>query len=114
MIYSVYRYDRRAYDYYDAPGPAGTHAEAPPRPMFGIGDSFSPEAATWKLPIGARKVGSGELPRGRIAAGPSASLGDLKLPVISELPGADSPAVQVIVVGAAAYFLIKHFRRRTR
>ena len=75
--YSVYSYDRREYDYYEAPGPGGTHAGAPPRPLVARG-SVSPEAGTWKLPAGARKVGRGELPRGKIASSASAfGLGDL-------------------------------------
>lgn len=66
--YSVYDYTRRAYDYYDAPGPGGTHAGSPPvvRAMGGAG--ASPERASWKLPLGARKVGTGEMPQGKIAA----------------------------------------------
>ncbi len=65
--YSVYDYTRRSYDYYDAPGPGGTHAGSPPAPR-GIGDvGAAPERASWKLPPGARRVGGGEVPQGRIA-----------------------------------------------
>lgn len=68
MRYSVYDYTRRAYDYYDAPGPSGTHAGSPAivRPMGGLG--VAPDSASWRLPIGARKIGSGEMPQGRIAS----------------------------------------------
>jgi hypothetical protein len=68
MRYSVYDYTRRVYDYYDAPGPGGTHAGSPPmlRPLGELG--VSPDRASWSLPMGARKVGSGDLPRGRIAS----------------------------------------------
>lgn len=68
MRYSVYDYTRRQYDYFEAPGPGGTHAGSPPlaRSVRGIGES--PESASWKLPIGAQKVGSGERPQGRIAS----------------------------------------------
>jgi len=66
--YSVYDYTRHAYDYYEAPGPGGTHAGSPPRPAS-IGDlGASPDRGAWKLPAGARKVGSGEMPQGRIAS----------------------------------------------
>lgn len=68
MRYSVYDYTRRAYDYYDAPGPGGTHAGSPaivPK-LGGLGES--PERASWRLPPGAHKVGSGERPVGRIAS----------------------------------------------
>jgi hypothetical protein len=68
MRYSVYDYTRHAYDYYDAPGPGGTHAGSPPlvRAMGGLG--ASPESAVWKLPLGARQVGTGEFPQGMIAS----------------------------------------------
>lgn len=68
MMYSVYDYTARRYDYYDAPGPGGTHAGAPPitKTLGGLGST--PDQASWKLPPGARKVGSGDLPQGRIAS----------------------------------------------
>ena len=69
MRYSVYDYTRRAYDYYDAPGPGGTHAGSPPAPSTPsrkIGTC--PESAAWKLPAGARKVGTGAMPQGRVAS----------------------------------------------
>lgn len=73
MRYSVYDYTRRAYDYYEAPGPKGTHAGSPPKPAVvsprQVGDiGAAPESASWRLPMGARKVGSGEMPIGRIAS----------------------------------------------
>ena len=66
--YSVYDYTRRLYDYYEAPGPGGTHAGSPPttKSLGQIGTA--PDHASWKLPVGARKVGSGERPQGRIAS----------------------------------------------
>ena len=79
MMYSVYDYTRRAYDYYDAPGPGGTHAGSPPLPATPAGMAgvlvpkeqrvgTGPDQAAWKLPLGARKVGTGDLPQGRIAS----------------------------------------------
>jgi len=66
--YSVYDYTRHAYDYYEGPGPGGTHAGSPTSPRA-VGDLGSaPGSASWKLPMGARKVGSGEMPQGRIAS----------------------------------------------
>ncbi len=68
MRYSVYNYTRRAYDYYDAPGPGGTHAGSPraPRAIKDVG--APPDQAAWRLPSGARRVGAGPLPQGRIAS----------------------------------------------
>ena len=91
MRYSVYDYTRRAYDYYDAPGPGGTHAGSPPvvRTLGGIGTA--PERASWRLPVGARKVGAGEMPQGRIAS----------------LSGADgfSDPTHFALLAAAAYLI---------
>lgn len=68
MRYSVYNYGRRAYDYYEAPEASGTHVGSPPAPM-GVGDLGAPPGrASWRLPGGARKVGSGEFPQGKIAS----------------------------------------------
>lgn len=68
MRYSVYNYTRHAYDYYEAPGPGGTHAGSPPKPSV-VGDlGAAPERASWRLPAGARRIGSGERPVGRIAS----------------------------------------------
>lgn len=68
MRYSVYDYTRHAYDYYEASGPGGTHAGSPPVPRA-VGDIGAPaDRASWKLPLGAKKVGSGFLPQGRIAS----------------------------------------------
>lgn len=87
--YSVYDYTRRAYDYYEAPGPGGTHAGSPPPPHV-VGDlGAAPGGASWRLPGGARKVGSGEMPVGRIAS----------------LDGADafSDPMRVVMYAALAY-----------
>lgn len=68
MRYSVYDHTRHEYDYFEAPGPGGTHAGSPPKPRA-VGDiGSSPERASWKLPAGAHKVGAGFLPQGRIAS----------------------------------------------
>jgi hypothetical protein len=100
MRYSVYDYTRRAYDYYDAPGPGGTHAGSPalaPTPPRGDGAAGSaPDRAAWKLPSGARKVGTGESPQGRIAS----------------LSGADltSDPIRIVALAALAYLAWRIFR----
>jgi hypothetical protein len=66
--YSVYDYTRKVYDYYEGSGPGGTHAGVPALSGFsssGVGST--PEQAAWRVPADARKVGSGELPQGKIA-----------------------------------------------
>ena len=102
MRYSVYDYTRRAYDYYDAPGPGGTHAGSPPiakpLPLAKVGAQLgaTPDQAAWKLPGGARKVGSGEMPQGRIAS----------------LDGADlfSDPMRIAVYAGLAYAAWRLFR----
>lgn len=68
MRYSVYDYNRHAFDYYEAPGAGGTHAGSPPKPRAMGEIGATAERAAWKLPAGARKVGTGFLPQGRIAS----------------------------------------------
>lgn len=77
MRYSVYRYPTRSYDYYEDSRTSGTHAGAPP--VRGRSDlGATPDQVAWALPVGARKVGSGEFPIGRIATdGAGSGLGDL-------------------------------------
>ncbi len=64
--YSVYDFNRKTYDYYTGPGPGGTHAGSPHMWSSNALGS-TPEQASWKLPAGAVKVGSGPMPKGRIA-----------------------------------------------
>jgi len=88
-LYSVYSYDRRQYDYYEAPSIGGTHAGAPPKAPARHATGATPEGGTWRLPFGAKKVGTGDMPKGRIAATGIhlGGLGDL---------AADLPRVAVI------------------
>lgn len=68
MIYSVFNIATRSYDYYEGPGPVSIHAGAPPVTWARNRLGATTSQASWRLPMGAKKVGSGELPRGRIAA----------------------------------------------
>lgn len=67
MIYSVYKYGR-GYDYYEGPSDGKTHAGTPPRARAAAMLGATPEQAAWKVPAGAKHVGSGTAPRGRIAS----------------------------------------------
>ncbi len=96
MIWSVWNYKTRTYDYYEGGTPTGTHAGTPPTPFMSSQIGMSPEQSAWRLPPGARKVGSGTVARGRVAA-----LGD----VASSLP---SYAVPLAIGAAALYFWRKH------
>jgi len=92
--FSVYNYATKAYDYYEAPGSRPTHAGAPMILSLG-GVGVSPDDAAWKLPPGAKKVGSGELPRGRIAS-------------LEGLPGGDT--TKLVLLGAAAFLAWRYLR----
>ena len=66
MRYSVYNHGTHRYDYYEDSRVEGTHAGAPSGLASGkIG--VAPEAGGWRLPMGAKKVGAGEMAKGRIA-----------------------------------------------
>lgn len=65
-LFSVYNYNTKVYDYYEGRGPGGTHAGTPPV-SGGHALGATPEQAAWRVPPGAVKIGSGPLPRGRIA-----------------------------------------------
>ena len=77
MIYSVWSYASQSYDYYQGGQRTGTHAGAPPAPAFRHSVGATPEGASWRLPIGAKKIGSGPMPKGRIASsGIALGMGD--------------------------------------
>jgi hypothetical protein len=67
ITYSVWNPATRSYDYWQAHGKAATHAPNPPVITGSTELGATPDEAAWRLPLGARRVGSGELPRGRIA-----------------------------------------------
>ncbi len=103
MRYSVYDHRTRTYDYYEDGRTSGTHAGTPPvRSRTPLIDTMvaTPEQAAWLLPMGARKVGAGELPIGRIATAASVGgLGDLT----------DDP-VRLGLVAVLAYVAWRNFR----
>lgn len=69
MLYSVYNYGTKLYDYYAVNGGGrSAHAPAPQRARGASAMGATPEQAAWKLPAGARHVGSGEEARGLIAS----------------------------------------------
>lgn len=99
--YSVWNYATRRYDYYVAPGGSGTHAGSPPvRSSSSLG--AAPEQAAWPLPAGAKPVGSGALPKGRIAV---KTVGGIAL------AGVDlSDPVAIGAIGVLAYVIWKNRR----
>lgn len=68
MKFSVYNYDTHLYDYYENRRGGGTHAGSPPKSLVKSSLGATPEQAAWKLPVDAVKVGSGQMPIGRVAS----------------------------------------------
>lgn len=95
MKYSVWNNAARRYDYYQAQGTNEIHAGAPPRASsFALG--ATPEQAAWPLPAGAVKIGSGDVPEGRIAS----TEGGIKIDLTKS-----------IIYGVLGYFLWKAIKR---
>lgn len=98
IIYSVWSYPLRAYEYYEAGFDGRIHSGTPPKARGAEAMGATPEQAAWKLPAGARKVGQGPVPKGKIA-----SMGDA--------PGAESSWDWKVFAGIAA---IVYFATRRR
>lgn len=96
MIYSVWNQAAEKYDYYESPtADAEYNAPAPRhlRPTTKLG--ATPSTAGWPLPSNARKVGSGDYARGRIASrGGGGALG-----LVPFLPVSIGEAAVIAVVG---------------
>lgn len=100
-VYSVYDYNTRRYSYYQGSGPGGTHAGAPPISGLVSRAGATVDQAAWKLPMDAKKIGEGDLPKGRIASrGGSISL--------SDFGGGD--AAKLGMLGLAAYLAWRYLR----
>jgi len=101
MIYSVYDCDTKVYTYYEGSGPKGTHAGAPPVSPLRSKYGATVEQSSWKLPANAKRIGQGDLPRGRIAtAGLGFSLGDV--------PSMEPTSIAIL--GGIAYLAWRYFR----
>lgn len=68
MLYSVWNQGAGGFDYYEAPGVEGKVNVPKPTHLRSRTLGSTPTQAAWPLPAGARKVGSGEVARGRVAA----------------------------------------------
>ena len=100
MIYSVWNQGARQYDYYET-GQVQKEANTPPPRHIRPGPlGATIDQAAWPLPASARKVGSGEFARGRIA---SRSRDLLSLSGFE----VDKNTVAMIGLGLAAYLLWK-------
>ena len=90
MIYSVWNSRGRHYEYFETNEVSPTHAP-PPKHVQGRGLGATPDEAGWPLPHGARSIGTGELPRGRIAS--------------TGLSGTPSSSAPMLAIGVGLYVL---------
>ena len=99
MIYSVWNQGARVYDYYQSPEVQHTLNTPVPKHIRPKEYGVTVDQASWPLPASARKVGSGELAKGRIASrgGAGSPLGAIM----------DSNTLGMIGLGIAAFFLWK-------
>lgn len=69
MIYSVFNYHKKQYDYFEAAGSISPVAKMrKPKGSFSKrADAFGPQSLAVAVPVGARKVGSGPEAKGLIA-----------------------------------------------
>jgi len=74
MIYSVYNWNARVYDYFEGPGDDRGTRPRPRRVVRGLA-GIPPEAVLQVVPTGARYRGRGATPQGRIAVQPNEALG---------------------------------------
>jgi len=94
MIYSVWNYGTRQYDYYKAGVAGPIHAGTAPKAIVSSPLGATPEQAAWPVPVGAVKVGSGTQARGRIA-----SFGDVST--------TSSMMIPLVAIVASVYFLAR-------
>jgi len=66
MRYSIFDWGSRKYHYFDAPGPSLGDV-VPPGNSVSANSTVNPECVLAKLPAGAKKIGEGCQPLGRIA-----------------------------------------------
>lgn len=127
MIYSVWNQGAWRYDYYRSAAVQDTvNAPAPdhlPKVAASATLGLSPEAACWRLPPGSQLIGSGDLPRGRVASkraapakaayggkvlpgGANDGLGAFNLPII----GSTDFPLTLVALGLGGYLYWKHKR----
>ena len=99
MIYSVWNQGARAYDYYESPELQKTLNTPIPSHIPSKDMGATVAQAAWPLPASARKVGSGEFAKGRVASRSASSpLGAISM---------DANTIGILGLGLAAFLLWK-------
>lgn len=105
MTWSVWSYPKKAYEYFTAPYDGKIHAGIPPkaRGSSPMGLGVTPEMVAWQLPAGAKKIGEGPTPKGKIAS-------------LGAAPDSDSGWDWKMLAGVVvvAYFLTKRGSRQNK
>lgn len=103
MIYSIWNQGQGVYDYYSAGGPQETANAPKPSHLKQSKLGLTPAQASWPLPVGAKKIGSGEFARGRVASSSSRALGSFGIDDLFDY--------RVLLIGAAAYLWWRRSKR---
>jgi len=105
MRYSVWRPGEAVFDYYDTPELATTSNVEKPAHLKARTLGATVEQASWPLPAGAVKVGTGPHAQGKIAIRPSAALG---------ASDGDLPIAKGLLLAAAGALAVKYLLPRPR
>ena len=106
-MYSVMNTRSRQYDYYDDGKTEPWHTGKPVQPSAASSLGAVPEEAAWRLPSGAKYIGSGETAKGHVASSSRGiGLGDI-------LPsGSEGTMIGIVCAGVALYALSRKRSRR--
>lgn len=98
MIYSVWNQGTVAYDYYETPEVQKVLNTPPPRHIPAKDKGATVDQAAWPLPVSARRIGSGDFAKGRVASRKTngAPLGSINM---------DSSTIGILGLGIAAFVL---------
>jgi hypothetical protein len=107
MIYSVWNQPARKFDYFETTQQQLGANTPSPKHISASNMGVPIDHAGWPLPPGARKVGSGDQAKGRVASNPRAPRAGLgAIPV-------NTATIGLIGLGLAAFFLWKSGFART-
>lgn len=101
MLYSVWNQGAGLFDYFEAPGVEAKVNVPKPSHLRSRTLGSTPKQAAWPLPAGARKVGSGEYARGRVASTGGSDLGSLAM---------DHNLLMIAMLGLSAVLLWRYYK----
>jgi len=113
MIYSVFDYHTKKYDYYAAPGSISPIAKmrTPSKAWSAKGNAFLPQSLAVAVPFGAKRIGSGTTLKG-LAASKTGGLSAL-LPEESK-PSAGWAAALVLLGAGGGWLASRYWKKRKK